>query len=144
MSAFVDTSALLALLDGDEERHTEVVAVWGELLAAREALVTTNYVIVETFAVAQHRLGLAAAEALHSVYVPLLEVAWIEEAMHRAAALALLAARRRRVSLVDHVSFALMRERGLSRAFSLDPHFAEQGFALLPAPAAPSSVAEGR
>jgi predicted nucleic acid-binding protein len=76
--------------------------------------------------------------------VPLLEVAWIDEAAHRAAALALFAARRRRASLAHHVSFGLMRERGLVRALTLDSHFAEQGCGLLPPPAAPSSVAEGR
>jgi predicted nucleic acid-binding protein len=101
-------------------------------------------VFVETLAVAQRRLGLAAAEALHSVYAPLLEVAWIDEAAHRAAAMALFAARRRRVSLVDHASFGLMRERGLVRALSLDSHFTEQGLALLPPPAAPPSIGEGR
>ena len=43
-----------------------------------------------------------------------------------------LAARRRDLSLVDVVSFLVMRREGLTRAFTLDPHFSEQGFECIP------------
>lgn len=45
---------------------------------------------------------------------------------------ALLAPNRREVSLVDCVSFAIMRQRAMTRAFTLDAHFAEQGFECAP------------
>ncbi len=41
------------------------------------------------------------------------------------------AAGRRQLSLVDCVSFEVMRRIGLNRAFCLDPHFEEQGFEVL-------------
>jgi len=35
------------------------------------------------------------------------------------------------VSFIDCTSFALMRERGITTAFSFDEHFTRQGFVLL-------------
>jgi predicted nucleic acid-binding protein len=42
---------------------------------------------------------------------------------------------RRRKVAVDAVSFAVMRQRGLTDAFAFDRHFLAAGFVLLPAPA---------
>ena len=50
----------------------------------------------------------------------------------RAVAGAFLAAARRRLSLVDYVSFEVMRTLGIRTSFSFDPLFKEQGFTLLP------------
>lgn len=88
--------------------------------------------LVETTALAQRRLGLEAVRALRDDLVPVLRVAWVDEDLHATALTALVAAGRRSVSLVDHVSFELMRRRGVRRALALDRHFAEQGFELLP------------
>jgi predicted nucleic acid-binding protein len=43
-----------------------------------------------------------------------------------------LTAHRRGLSLVDCTTFEVMRNLGLTRAFTLDPHFAEQGFEVIP------------
>ena len=56
---FVDTSALLALLDRDDEFHARAATVIRSL-GADDALLTHEYVIVETTALAQRRLGLGA------------------------------------------------------------------------------------
>ena len=45
---------------------------------------------------------------------------------------ALLAASRRGLSLVDCVSFEVMRESGLKSAFTFDGHFREYGFTAVP------------
>ena len=60
MSVFVDTSALLALLDADDPEHERAKTAWDELAAEGVSLVSTNYVVVETVSVAQHRLGIDA------------------------------------------------------------------------------------
>jgi len=52
--------------------------------------------------------------------------------VHRAAEGSLLTARRKDVSLVDWVSFEVMRREGISTAFGFDRDFVEQGFALIP------------
>jgi len=87
---------------------------------------------VEATALAQRRLGLEAVRTLRDDLVPVLRVAWVDEDLHATALTALVAAGRRSVSLVDHVSFELMRRRGVRRALALDRHFAAQGFELLP------------
>lgn len=68
--------------------------------------------------------------------LPQVEVWWVDETLHGAATAALLASGARALSLVDWVSFELMRRLGLSEAFAFDDDFEEQGFALLPARAA--------
>jgi predicted nucleic acid-binding protein len=128
VSVFVDTSALLAVLDGDDESHARADVAWRKLLASEEPLATTNYVLVETFALLQSRLGLDAVRALEQDVVPALRVIWVQPELHAAAATALLTAGRRRLSLVDCVSFEAMRRAGIRRAFVFDRHFAEQGF----------------
>lgn len=131
MSVLVDTSALYALLDRDDVRH-EAASEAFKSLRSDEHLVTHNYVIVETAAVAQRRSGMTAVARLIDLLTPM-EVVWIDEAIHRAAVGALLAAPRRRLSLVDRVSFEVMRDHGIDRAFAFDPDFAQEGFTTLPA-----------
>jgi predicted nucleic acid-binding protein len=52
--------------------------------------------------------------------------------MHQAAVSALLVAGKRNLSLVDCVSFEVMRQGGIRTAFTLDWHFNEQGFEIIP------------
>ena len=63
MSTFVDTSALPAVLDVDDAYHARASRLWSDLVSGDEDSLTTSYVLVETFALAQARLGLSAAEA---------------------------------------------------------------------------------
>jgi predicted nucleic acid-binding protein len=132
LSTFVDTSALLALLDADESRHDEAARGWRELLESNEPLVSTSYVLVETFALVQRRLGVEAVRALDQDLVPLLELEWVGEEIHRSAMAGLLLVAKQRLSLVDCVSFETMRRWGLTRAYTFDHHFAEQGFEQIP------------
>ena len=129
---FVDTSALYAVLDRDDKNSAPATATWRELLEADQTLLVTNYIIVETTALVQHRLGIEAVRVLAGEIMPVLEVHWITEADHMHAQNALLATDRRKLSLVDCSSFHAMRTRLLRTAFAFDPHFREQGFELLP------------
>ena len=132
MSVFVDTSALYAVMDADDANHPLAREAWRSLLLSGTPLVTTNYVLVEAMALVQHRLGLDAARLLQQDICPALHIRWIDEATHRAGVAAVLAASRRRLSLVDCVSFEVMRELGSREAFAFDAHFADQGFSCLP------------
>ena len=132
MSLFIDTSALYALLDGEEPRHAEVVAAWQTVTDNGRMLFTSNYVLVETFALVQRRLGLEAVRDLADVLVPLLQPVWVNEDLHAAAVASLFTASQRRLSLVDCASFELMRRLGLTDVLALDTDFARQGFNLLP------------
>ena len=136
MSLFVDTSALLAIIDADQLRHDEVSQVWHDLLDQDRVLFSSNYVLVETFALVQRRLGFDATRELANVLAPLLQTLWVDEAIHAAAVASLIAAGRRQLSLVDCASFELMHRNGLTEALALDRDFAEQGFDVLPDPSA--------
>jgi predicted nucleic acid-binding protein len=73
-----------------------------------------------------------ALRGLAGVLVPMLQIVWIDEQLHAAAASALFTAGRRNLSLVDCTSFESMRRLGLSQVLALDEDFARQGFELLP------------
>jgi len=92
-------------------------------------MLTHPYVLLETTALAQKRFGLTAVTDLRDELMPLLTVTWVDADLHRVALEATLAGSRR-VSLVDHTSFELMRRRGIRRAFAFDDHFAREGFDL--------------
>ena len=132
MSVFVDTSAFYALLDGDDANHAKSARAWREAMQSDQSFVTTNYVLVETFALLQNRLGLAAVRAFQEDIIPVLDVEFVTADTHRLGIAALLASSRRNLSLVDCVSFEVMRELGLRSAFTFDTHFREQGFAVTP------------
>ena len=131
MSVFIDTSALLALLDADEACHAEARRIWERLLGDDEPLVTTNYVLVEVYALTQRRLGSAAVRAFTDDLLPVIDVDWIERSRHDSGVSAIIAASRRDLSLVDAVSFETMRRHGIDRAFAFDRHFENSGFARI-------------
>lgn len=94
---------------------------------------SSNYVLLETTTLLQHRFGIEAVRLFESDILPVLEVNWIDDLLHKRAMSALLAANRRALSLVDCTSFEIMRQFGMDKAFTFDPHFREQGFELIPA-----------
>jgi len=128
MSVFVDTSAFLAVLDADDAEHGRAKQIWEQLITSSETLICSNYVLVETFAVVQRRLGMEAARAFQDDVFPVLTIQWVDDALHRVGVTAMLAAGRRQLSLVDCVSFELMRRIDVPRVFCFDPHFQEAGF----------------
>ena len=132
MKLFVDTSALYAVLDADDARHEQARGAWLELLEREAQMICTNYILVETVALVQRRLGMEAARVLLRDVVPLLRVEWVSEVSHEAGVAAFLAAGDRGLSLVDCASFETMRRLGLDTAFAFDRHFEEQGFRCVP------------
>lgn len=134
MRIFVDTSALLAVIDRDDRFHLRAFRFWEQQLSGPATFLTSNYVVLEASALIQNRLGIAAVSLLHEEILPVIRQEWVDSLLHQRAVAALLAARRRDVSLVDYTSFELMRRSGLRTAFTFDRHFAEQGFEVLPPP----------
>lgn len=132
MTTLVDTSALLAVMDADDANHRRAKRKWIELLEKDVPLICSNYILLEMFAILHNRFAIKAVMAFQNDIVPILQIYWIDEFLHRTAMAAMLAAGRRRLSLVDCVSFELMRQLGLDNAFVFDSDFASQGFHCIP------------
>ncbi len=132
MSVFVDTSALYAVLDADDAEHERAGRQFADLLDGAVSISTHNCVLIETTALVQRRLGMTAVRVLVDDIMPVLAVTWIDEQTHRAACTALTSASNRHVSLVDWVSFTIMRRAGIDTAFAFDDDFDQQGFWTVP------------
>lgn len=93
---------------------------------------TSLLVLVESTALFQARFGMDLAIAFHDDILPLVHVRGVDDLLITKATIAWRAAKRRRLSLVDCVSFALMRRDDIRTAFAFDRDFETEGFALVP------------
>ena len=132
----VDTSAFYALLDDRDPRHHDAVEAWSQLAATRAALITHEYVIVEAISLIQSRLGMSVLQQFVDNLLPLVDVTWVDAALHHQVREAMRSAGRRGVSFVDWTSFIVMRKLEITTTFAFDADFAAQGFEVIPAPAA--------
>ncbi len=131
MSVFADTSALYAAIVRTEARHRESLSVFRKLVESGRAITTTSYVVLETAALLQHRIGLEPVRDFDERILPLLTVCWVSEELHRKGMTRLVKENQRLLSLTDCVSFEFMESEGMRDAFSLDSHFSDAGFRLL-------------
>jgi predicted nucleic acid-binding protein len=134
LTTFVDTSALFALLDEDDSNHRKA-SKWlaGPGRDPSEVLVTHAYVVVEAAALVHRCLGDTAARVLLDALVPALSIRFVDESLHRAAVNSYIAGlRRTSPSLVDWVSFVMMRDQAIERAFAFDRDYTLQGFETVP------------
>lgn len=132
MRVFIDTSAFLAILDADDKKHHKARTKWENLISSNTILFCNNYILVETFALVQHRFGMAAVRIFNDDVLPVINVEWVDGPIHKAGLSAFLMASRKKLSLVDCISFETMRYLGIKTVFTFDSHFAEQGFQCIP------------
>lgn len=129
---FVDTSALLALLNRDDGRHAAVCAVFEDLARQQAPLVTHSYILVEGGALIRRRFGVEMFRKLGETVRRTTEVVWVDPELHFKAWALSGTGPRKGPGLVDQVSFLVMRNLGIDQAVTLDKHFREQGFRVLP------------
>jgi predicted nucleic acid-binding protein len=134
VSVFVDTSAFYALMVRSETAHEPVRKAFARVLDSGRPMWTTSFVLVETMALLQHRIGLDAARDFDEELLPAIRVTWVDEDLYRAGADRLWREDRRDVSLVDCVSFEFMKREGLTTALAVDADFSEAGFDVIPVP----------
>ena len=132
-SAFIDTSAFYALMDLSDKHHEEASRLWKSSLEKNIYFYTSNYIIIETLALLQNRLGFEAADIWYRDVLGIVEVLWIDNSHHNFAFELWLSLGRRKLSLVDCVSFATMRHHKIEKVSGFDKHFKEQGFEIIDA-----------
>lgn len=128
---FVDTSAFYATIDRHDAAHTATVATMGQIIETRR-LITTNTILFELHGLLLGRLGRQIA------YSALVEL-WVSQTVVRvrakdeARAAAILAQYDdKNFSLTDASSFAVMERLGVGVAFTLDRHFVQFGWEVIP------------
>lgn len=126
---FLDTSAIYALADKADSNHIAAYSRFEDVLKSGEIFILTNYILLESAALLQARLGLHSA-ILFLKEAKSFEVEWVDLDLHEEAEKELERIGKRGISLVDCTSFIVMRRRSVQRAFAFDPDFKDQGFLI--------------
>ncbi len=125
-----DTSAIYALADRRDPNHEAAVRRLRRLQEEGGRLFLHSYILVEATALLQRRLGVEVAvrflEDARSI-----RTHWVTGRDHLQAVEMLARKGRRDLSLVDCMSFMLMRRYGLGTAFAFDDDFRQEGFQVL-------------
>jgi predicted nucleic acid-binding protein len=127
---FLDTSAIYALADRGDPNHDTAVERLQQLLDSGEELITHNYVVLESIALIQSRLGFTPALSFAKECATF-TIEWVDQSLHASGIRELQKSGKRQISLVDHISFLVMRRRAVTVAFAFDPDFEAAGFQLL-------------
>ena len=127
----MDTSGVLALLVPSDECHVRAARAFARLREREAGLVTSSYVLLETYSLLGRRLGPEAVHRFRDGFAPLLDVVWVDSGLHEAGLDLLLASRRRELSLTDAVSIVLIGREGCEEVFASDPHLKVEGVRLL-------------
>jgi predicted nucleic acid-binding protein len=120
--AFVDSSAIVAMVDANDRTHGAAVSAYAELLQQGYKLFTTNHVIAETVDLLDAGVGPDTARRwLRDHRLPIYHAD--EQDERRAKALVISSRSPRGLSYVDAVSLVVMERFGVADAFAVDPHF---------------------
>jgi predicted nucleic acid-binding protein len=130
MIVFVDTSALFALMVRNDYMHIRAKANFEYFSANDVCLLTSSYVLLETIALLQSRIGLEAVSDFQSKISLLMEIVWVDSDWHERALQRLFAQNDATLSLVDCLSFEIMESKDLHVAYAFDRNFESQGFTI--------------
>jgi predicted nucleic acid-binding protein len=128
---FVDTSALLALLDRADPRHQVARDAFTRLVD--HELLTHGYVVAETLAVARRRFGVDGVIALLDDVLPAMTLLPVDAGLHAAAQASYRNSLPSGTSFVDQVSFKIIEHEAIEVAFALDSDFETAGIRVIPA-----------
>lgn len=130
---FVDTSFFKALIDIKDDFHLPAVDIWKGIIKNKTVLITTNFILDETFTLIRVRNGLEAAlEFKDKLAEGLRRIKLIRVMIQdEANAWNWFSNNWRDLSFTDCTSFAVMKRLGIVRAAAFDRHFARAGFDLL-------------
>ena len=129
---FVDTSAWYPLLVAKHPDHARLATALRALIRNRRRLVTTNLVVAETHALLLRRVGAKTALAFVRTVdeAPNVVIRSTRDLEVEAERDWLVRYADQDFSLTDAVSFAVMTNRRIRDALSLDHHFEIAGFQL--------------
>jgi len=131
---FVDTSAWIALVDKDDSHHKEAASSYPSLLKNHRNLITSNFVIAETYIIILNELGhKLAIDFLEKIKAsPRILKIYSNEDIEAEAEPILVKYSDQDFSYTDAVSFVIMKRQKIRKAFSFDKHFVIAGFVNIP------------
>ena len=120
--AFVDSSAIIALVDRNDATHQAAVDAYNDLVEQGYRLFTTNYVQAETVSLLADGVGPeVASQWLRDHRLPIYHADEQDELRARAQVIA--SRSPRGLSYVDAISLVVMERLGVADAFAVDPNF---------------------
>lgn len=120
--AFVDSSAIVALVDRNDANHDAAIAAYQDLLQQGYRLFTTNFVVAETVGMLTDGVGAQVARQwLRDNRLPVYHAD--EQDERRARALVIGSLSDHGLSYVDAVSLVVMERLGVGDAFAVDTNF---------------------
>ncbi len=128
----VDMSALYALLSASDINHERARRAFLSLLDADTDFIVPSYVLVESAALVQARMGLDAAKTLMETVRSAATIFWVEEGVHWEAWDLLVGRSRRKLSLVDCATIVVARSLD-APVFAFDEDFLVEGLKVIPA-----------
>lgn len=131
---FVDTGAFLALANPADQYHEEAVRTFAHLQLGKTVFITTNFVLDETYTRIQRKAGLKVAiEFGRRLQEDRdLTILTIEKSLEKLAWDIFSHDLQHGFSYTDCTSFALMRRKKMSEAFTFDKHFKAFGWRVYP------------
>lgn len=126
---FLDTSAIYALADAADPNHERAKELFGKALERGAEFLVHNYILVESAALLQSRLGLSPALRFLKESESF-RIHWVTAQDHHRAVRLLEERGKRGLSLVDCLSFLVMREHKVHKALAFDPDFVQEGLEL--------------
>ena len=131
---FVDTGAWVARHHRRDQHHREAVEGWRQIEHERPPLYTSSFVIGEVATLLSRRAGSRfAVERVRRIYESTAIHILRPESHDEIAALGWMNRYAdQRIGFTDCVSFVLMKQHGLQRAFTFDRHFEIVGFERWP------------
>ena len=137
MRLFVDTSALLALVNARDDNHSSAIAFRERLRQGKtqfKLLIISNYIFDETMTLLRTRVGhnsaLSLGEAIRGSKI--FRMRWITPELDGEAWNIFAKYRDTDFSYTDCTSFALMRMEGIETVFGYDEHFGQFGIQQVP------------
>jgi len=131
---FLDSSFFKAVIDTDDDFYSKARTQWQSLINTNRSLITTNYILDETFTLVRVKCNLRRALELRDVLfkkkinLTIIRVTldddasaweWFEKDWSK-------------LSFTDCVSFAVMKRLGLTDVATFDAHFKRAGFIIYP------------
>lgn len=128
---FVDSGAWYALIDAGDPNHRAAATFWQRLMGGVHGrLVTSDYVMAETYNLLQRREGAEPVKELSRLLKETrsVELLWVGPDDHERGLALLLDRRDKPWSFTDCTSFVVMEALGIRDAFAFDRNFVQAGF----------------